>query len=205
MLQALQRHEYATRVEQTHVEVIVRLTARISAAAFAAALIVFAAGARNRRPGKRAAVRLLAAFILAHTIHFGAVLWLAVATAGENIRARGGWIFMLTVAVLFYLSAFSILRDWTRLGAGRASARGQRLAAHAGVVFIALIFLNSYGARAGRMPLFWLPTILIAAAVVTYFKRMPRPTSSVLPALTSAGAPRLDRSPSRGGSDSRSP
>jgi hypothetical protein len=182
VLQALQRHEYATRVEQPQVELIVRLTARISAAAFAAALMVFAARGRSRPVGVRHEIRLLIAFVLAHTIHFGAVMCLAVVTAGENIRARGGWILVLTVAVLFYLAAFSILRAW-RLADAAAWPRGQRLVAHAGVVFIALIFLNSYGARAVRMPVYWLPAILMAAAVVAYFIRV-RPATFAIRSAT---------------------
>ena len=162
-------------MEQPDVELIVRVTARISAALFAAALISFAAAAR-RHQGRGPRIRLFIAFLLAHSIHFGAVMWLAALTAGENIRARGGWILVLTVAALFYLAAFSILRAWSRPAAGRAPSRVERLSAHAGVAFVALIFLNSYAARAGRMPVYWVPTILLLAVVVAYFSLVRQPS-----------------------------
>lgn len=151
---------------------IVRATARVSAACFAAALVAFAARARQHHDAGSTGVHLFVAFIAAHTIHFGAVLWLAVLTAGENIRARDGWFVVLTVGALFYLGAFAILRTWRRLDAGRMPARGERVAAHAAVAFIAAVFLNSYAARLGRMPVYWVPAILMAAVVTGYFIRV---------------------------------
>jgi multisubunit Na+/H+ antiporter MnhB subunit len=127
-------------VEQPQVELIVRLTARVSAAAFAAALILFALGHRHRRRGVRYGVRLFVAFILAHTIHFSAVAWLAMLTAGENIRRRGGWAVVLAVAVLFYLAAFGILRAWRKIGSARLLSRNDRLVTDVGVAFIAFVF-----------------------------------------------------------------
>jgi hypothetical protein len=155
-------------VDQAQVELLVRVTARISAAAFAAALI--ALSLRRRNPFRAShEIRFFIAFILAHTIHFGTVMWLAVMTAGQNIRIRGGWIVVLPVAALFYLAAFAILRAWISLAARRVLPRGDWWAAHVGVVLIALIFLNSYIARVGRMPAYWVPAILMIAAVVAYF------------------------------------
>lgn len=159
-------------MEQAQVELIVRATARVSAACFAAALIAFAARAPRHHEAGSTGVRLFVAFILAHTIHFGAVLWLAVLTSGENIRARDGWFVVLTVGALFYLAAFAILGAWRGFGAGRTVTRAKRLAGHAGVAFIAVIFLNSYAARVGRMPVYWVPAILMVAVVTGYFIRV---------------------------------
>lgn len=146
---------------------MVRVTARISASAFVAALIVFAIRGGNSVRVTHA-LRFFGAFVLAHTIHFGAVVWLAVITASENIRARGGWPLMLLIATLFYLACFAILRAWTYLAVRRALSRGHWSAAHAGVVLIALIFLNSYVARVGAMPIYWVPALVMIAAVIAY-------------------------------------
>jgi hypothetical protein len=154
-------------VDQGQVEFLVRVTARISAAAFVAALI--AVSIRRGNPARVShALRLFIAFILAHTIHFVAVLWLAVMTAGQNIRARGGWIVVLPVAGLFYLAAFAILRDWINLNARRVVSRGDRWTSHAGIILIALIFLNSYVARVGSIPVYWVPAIVMIATVIAY-------------------------------------
>jgi hypothetical protein len=152
------------------IELLVRVTARLSAAAFAAALIVFASRGFHRRRVHRA-VHFLVAFILAHTIHFLAVVWLAVATQGENIQVRGGWVAALIVAGLFYASAFAVMRAWNGLASGRALSSGERLAAYGCVAVIALVFLNSYVARVASLPIYWLPTIGMIAIVIDYFVR----------------------------------
>jgi hypothetical protein len=152
------------------IELLVRVTARLSAAAFAAALIVFASRGFHRRRVHRA-VHFLVAFILAHTIHFLAVVWLAVATQGENIQVRGGWVAALIVAGLFYASAFAVMRAWNGLASGRALSSGERLAAYGCVAVIALVFLNSYVARVASLPIYWLPTIGMIASVIDYFVR----------------------------------
>jgi hypothetical protein len=165
---------YATRVEQTHVELIVQMTARVSAAAFAAALILFALSGRDRQRGARRGVRLFMAFILAHSIHFCAVIGLAAVTGQENIRARGGWLVALTIAGLFYLSSFAILQAWRRVGSGRSMSSAARRAAHIGVAFIAVVFLTSYIARAATLPIYWLPTIGMIGTVAAFFLRARR-------------------------------
>src|SRR5687768_13559668 len=99
-------------------------------------------------------MRLFLGFILAHTIHFSAVAWLAVLTSGENIRTRGGWAVVLTAAVLFYVAAFGILRSWRRLDSGRSWSRSDRLAADVSIALIAMVFLNSYLSRVQIMPLY---------------------------------------------------
>jgi hypothetical protein len=157
-------------MEQAHIETIVRSTVRISGLMFVAALTLYAAAGARRR-WIRHAVRALAAFIAAHTIHFGAVVWLAVVTAGTNIDERGGWGLMLLVAVLFYSSAFGVLGTWREVAAGRQPTAPSVAAARFGVLFIAAIFLNSYFARVEGMPIYWLAATAMIAAVGLYFLR----------------------------------
>src|SRR5262245_65953525 len=77
---------------------LTRITARFSATLFAAALLGFAA---RRRVSSLVAVRLFAAFLAAHAVHFSIVFMLAYATDGANFRARGGYPLTLAVGVLF--------------------------------------------------------------------------------------------------------
>ena len=111
-------------------------------------------------------------FVLAHTIHFAAIVWLAVLTAGANIQERDGWTVVLTVAALFYVAAFLIVRAWRAIDSGRVLPRRDRLAANAGITLIAVAFLNSYLARAADKPLYWLPALCMVASVAVYFVRM---------------------------------
>jgi hypothetical protein len=165
-------------VEQPQIELFVRLTARVSAAAFGLALLLFSFSAlRPRRV--RHALWFLSAFIVVHTIHFGTVGWLAAVTDGSNIQARGGWPVAAAVAGLFYLSAFALLRLWRDVGSGRGVTSGERLLAHASVAVIALVFLNSYVARVETMPVYWLPTIGMVAVVSAYFVRARAATADV--------------------------
>ena len=160
----------STRMEQTTVELIVRLTARLSAATFAAALLLLAAG--DHRYGRLAlGTRLFAGFIVVHTIHFFTVAWLAVLTAGENIRERDGWAVVVTVAVVFYAAAFVVLRAWRDPGTGHSSSRRLHVAARVAVVVIGAVFLNSYVGRAVHTPVYWLPAAGVAVAVALYVVR----------------------------------
>jgi hypothetical protein len=158
-------------VDQPDVELIVRLTARVSAAAFAGALILFAAGYQHDQRRLFLGTRLFAAFIVAHTIHFWAVAWLAVASGGENIRERGGWTVVLTVALLFYTAVFLVLRAWRYAALRHASSGSLHVTADVAVVAIAVVFLTSYLARVQRMPVYWLPAICLAGIVALYFVR----------------------------------
>jgi hypothetical protein len=155
-------------VDQPTVELMVRLTARLSAASFAAALIVFAAGYPHHRQRERFATRLFAGFIVAHTIHFGTVGWLAVVTANENIQERGGWTAVASVAVLFYAAAFVVLRGWNVPMSERSPSRRPRVMTNVAVVAIAVAFLNSYLARAVVMPIYWLPVAGLTGTVALY-------------------------------------
>jgi hypothetical protein len=158
-------------VDQANVELMVRLTARASAAAFAAALILFAGGHPHDQRRLRLGSRLFAAFIVAHTIHFGTVACLAVATGGQNIRERDGWTVVLTVAVLFYTAALLVVRAWRNRALGRSSSRRLRVTADVAVAAIAVVFLNSFLARVERMPVYWLPAICLTGIVARYFFR----------------------------------
>lgn len=158
-------------MNQPTAELIVRLTARLSAATFAAALILFAAGYRHDRRRLYLGTRLFAGFIVAHTIHLVTVAWLAVMTDGENIRERDGWAVAVTVALLFYMAVFLVLRAWHDAALGHSPSPGLRVMGDVAVVAIAAVFLNSYLARAVRMPVYWLPAVGLAGSVALYFVR----------------------------------
>ena len=158
-------------MDEEQVRLLVRVTARLSAIGFLAALGLFAARFPARPPKVGGAIRLLTSFLVVHTIHFGAVAWLALLTAGENIRERSGWLVVMTVAAAFYLSAFGILRMWRGVALARPVSRPGRLAADFGVLFIAAIFLNSYAARVGTMPAYWLWIAGLVLVVTAYIAR----------------------------------
>jgi hypothetical protein len=150
---------------------MVRLTARVSVLMFAAALIAFAAGYQHDRQRLHVGTRLFAGFVVAHTIHFATVAWLAVVTSGENVRERDGWAVVVTVALLFYLAVFSVLRAWGHTALGRTSSWTLRVTANGAIVAITAVFLNSYLGRVGRMPVYWLPAAGLAGTVALYFVR----------------------------------
>ena len=158
-------------MDEPQVRLIVQITARLSAIAFLAALGLFAARLGSRPRKVDGAIALLTAFLVLHTIHFGAVGWLAILTASENIRERGGWALMMGVAAAFYLAAFGILRLWRSVASARRVSRPQGLAAHGGVLFIAAIFLNSYAARAETKPIYWLWIVGLVLVVTAYMAR----------------------------------
>jgi hypothetical protein len=162
-------------VDQPTVELIVRLTARLSAALFAAALILFAAGYPHDQRRQYVGTRLFEGFIVAHTIHFVTVAWLAVVTSGENIRERDGWAAVGTVAVLFYAAAFVIVRAWNDVMTGHSPSRKLRVTANVAVAAIAAVFLNSYFARVALMPIYWLLAVGLAGIVAVYLARMRAP------------------------------
>lgn len=143
----------------------------MSAAAFATALLLFSFSTGPRPRRIRRALQLLWAFVALHTIHFGFVVWLAAVTNAANIDDRGGWPLMLVVAALFYGSSFAILRLWHGVDSHRRAASDARPGAYAGVVFIAVVFLNSYLARAEDMPIYGLAAIAMIAVVAVYFVR----------------------------------
>jgi hypothetical protein len=162
----------ASRVDQATAALLVRLTARVSVAVFAAALIVFAAGYQHDPRRLSVGTRLFAGFVVAHTVHFATVALLAVVTSGENIREREGWAVVVTVALLFYTAVFFVLRAWRNaaMGPSSSSLRGANVA----IVAIAAVFLNSYLARVAEMPIYWLPTVGLVGTVALYLARTRR-------------------------------
>jgi hypothetical protein len=148
------------------VELAVRLTARLSAAVFAAALALFAL----RRAG-RPAVGALATFIVIHSVHFATVVWLAAISGGGNIRDRGGWTVVLVVAAVFYAAAFTMLRAWRRAAAGGSVTTAHRVLTHTGAITIWLIFMNSYVSRIPSDGRFAIPAIVLTLALVAYLWR----------------------------------
>lgn len=156
------------------VRLAVRVTARLSAIAWLAALALCAIRYRTEPRRIVEAIRLLVAFIVLHTIHFGTVVWLAVLTAGENVDERGGWPAMLGAAAAFYLAAFSILRMWGGVATAQPVSDAARGAAQLGVLFIAAIFLNSYVSRTESMPIYWIWTMAMVLVVIVYLVRSAR-------------------------------
>lgn len=146
---------------------LTRITARISATLFAAALLTFAA---RQRVSARVAVRVFAAFIAAHAVHFSAVFLLAYATSGANLRARGGYPLTITVGALFGASAVAGL---LRLRASEP-ARGLRLAGGLGIAFIWFAFTLAYGSRAFVSPVFAIPTIVLTVAFLAFLNESRR-------------------------------
>lgn len=158
-------------MDEDQVRLVVRVTARLSAIAFLVALGLFAVQyhATPRRTG--GPIRLFVSFIVLHTIHFSAVVWLAVLTAGENIRERDGWPVVMVVAAAFYLSAFGILRVWRGVGSARVVSRRELLTAHLAVLLIAAIFVNSYVSRVKTTPVYWLWIAGMVLVVIAYLLR----------------------------------
>lgn len=119
----------ALDVEQA--ALLVRVTARVSAVVFATALVVSArrlsAGATTEPMRYRSAdLGCFTLFLVAHTIHFAAVVALAVAAAGQNIRDAGGYLVTGVAAIAFYVACGTVLRvktretpRWTTSGARR--------------------------------------------------------------------------------------
>jgi hypothetical protein len=159
-------------VDQPTVELIVRLTARLSATLFAAAVILFALGYPHHQRRQHLGARLLAGFIAAHTVHFATVAWLAVVTAGDNIRERDGWAAVALVATLFYAAVFLVGRAWTEWTRGHVPSRMLRIMANVAVAAIAAAFLSAYVARVALIPVYWLPALALAGIVTLYLARM---------------------------------
>jgi hypothetical protein len=135
----------------------VRLTARISVALYSLGLGGFAvAASRGRDP--RAAMKVLQSFVLSHTIHFGFVAWLTVATAGENITRRGGWLLTSVVGVVFYAASFAML----------FGVRRHRPSGVSGAVVIWLMFVLTYAGRIPGNPVFALPVAATSIALGAY-------------------------------------
>jgi hypothetical protein len=157
-------------VSPAQIAVWVRLTARVSVALYSLGLGGFAVAAfRGRDP--RAALRVLQSFVLSHTIHFGFVAWLTVATAGENIMRRGGWLLTSIVGVVFYAAAFAML----------SGVRQHHRSAVSGAIVIWLMFVITYLGRIPTNIVFALPAAATSIALGAYLfgPRRPAPHRTV--------------------------
>jgi hypothetical protein len=139
----------ALDVEQA--ALLVRVTARVSAVLFATALVVSArrlsaggtAGPTRYRSADLACFTL---FLVAHTIHFAAVVALAVASSGQNIRDAGGYAATAVAATAFYVACGAVLRAKARETPRWTTARARRVEIWiSGVVWI--VFVQAYALR----------------------------------------------------------
>jgi hypothetical protein len=145
----------------------VRLTARASALIFAASLVAGAVelvAPHSEFARRGAGWKLLAALLVSHTIHFSLVLALAVATDGENVAGRGGWVLATSVGFAFYAAAGGALL----LRRTAASARGvpQIAGETALCLVVGLAFLMTYLGGVARTPLYALMAALLAGAML---------------------------------------
>jgi hypothetical protein len=140
----------------------VHWTARASAVLFALALL--APTLSLRRP-----LMPYVGFMLAHTIHFSFVVWLALVTGGarmfpggRDIADVGGWPAVFGVFTLFYvLASLGLLARHRGRNAGRALRLGGRFA----TTFLGYMFVSTYVPLMTRSPWFAVPAALITAAV----------------------------------------
>jgi len=151
---------------------LVRVTARASAAVFAASLVAAARrladdDSVDARAARRADVAAFAGFLTAHTIHFASVLLLAAATGGENIRNAGGWIPTLAAAGAFYVSCGAVLRGKLRQAARWTTAGARRLDI-ATMAIVWLVFFQAYALRLTQSRWFAALAIVLGASAAMF-------------------------------------
>jgi energy-converting hydrogenase Eha subunit C len=146
---------------------LARITARLSATLFVASLFAFAA---RRRVSPRVPVRLFAAFLASHGVHFSIVLLLAYVTGGANFRSRGGYPLTIAVGLLFAAGAVAWI---LRLRASEPT-RALRLAGGLGIGFIWFAFTETYASRAFISPIFAIPTVVLIAAFLVFLNEWRR-------------------------------
>ena len=144
-------------VSPSQIALWTRLTARLSVALYSLALAGFAMAARRGRES-RAPQRTLQAFVLSHTIHFGFVAWLTVATAGENIARRGGPLLTSVIGAVFYVACFAML----------FGARQRRRSALWGATVIWLMFVGTYAGGIPTHAVYALPVVVSSIALGAY-------------------------------------
>ncbi|HKQ97839.1 MAG TPA: hypothetical protein VJV75_08190 [Candidatus Polarisedimenticolia bacterium] len=84
--------------------------------------------------------------------------WLTVATAGENITARGGPLLTIAVGVVFYVASIALL----------FGVRQRRRSALLGATVIWLMFVLTYVGRIPANGLFALPVAAASTALGAY-------------------------------------
>ena len=168
---------------------LVRATARVSAVILAGNLLVAARrvgrvggpalrqaqGTPSLSRGERAAlrtldIRLFAAFIVSHTIHFVCVALLTIATAGANIDARAGYAPVIAIGVLFYVGCVVVMRAKLRQSLGWADARQRRIELWS-LVAIWLAFFQAYITRLLQSWLFSALAIALLYSMVLFLVR----------------------------------
>jgi len=151
--------------------VVVRLTARVSAAVFAAGLVAaarrLASGESAAGAARRADIAAFGAFLGAHTIHFAAVLMLAAATSGANIRSAGGWLPTLAVAAAFYAACGAVLRGKLRAAPRWTTAAARRLDV-ATMAIVWIVFFQAYALRLLQSAWFTALAVALAASLGLY-------------------------------------
>lgn len=160
-----------------------QMTGRLSALLFVTALL---APAVSGRASRRSAGFFLA-FITAHTAHYAAVVWFAVANGGRDLfpggrslQDVGGWLTVLGLFAFFYVLAFIGL---AARRAGLAAGRWLRGADRMATILIGLQFVATYAPLVTRSLWFVAPTALLFIALVAYafgdkVRRLPCPTSA---------------------------
>jgi len=151
---------------------LVRATARVSAAVFAASLVAAARrlaadDAMDIGAARRADVAAFAAFLAAHTIHFGSVLMLAVATSGQNIRDAGGYSATFVVGAAFYAACAAVLRAKLRT-APRWTTVAQRRTEIGTIAVVWVVFFQAYALRLLQSVWFTALAVALAAALAMF-------------------------------------
>lgn len=141
----------------------VHWTARTSAMLFATALL--APMLRLRRP-----LLPYVGFMVAHTIHFAFVVWLAVVVRGERMFPGGrdmgdvgGWAAVFGIFAFFYLLATAGLLARRR---GTEAGRALRLTGRFATTFLGYMFVSTYVPLLARSGFYALPAALITLAVL---------------------------------------
>jgi hypothetical protein len=160
---------------------LVRVTARVSAASFAISLGASAsrlgAGAAALAARRRSDLAAFGLFIAAHTVHFASVALLAWVTEGRNIRDAGGYAATGAAGLAFYAACGAVLRSKARRAA-RWSATGQRRLEVSTSAIIWIIFFQAYALRLTQSALFAALALALAAALALFLARARTPISS---------------------------
>ncbi|HWO08670.1 MAG TPA: hypothetical protein VNN80_04300 [Polyangiaceae bacterium] len=141
----------------------VHWTARASAVLFALALWAPVLGLRRQQ-------RPYLAFMVAHTVHFGFVVWLALVTGGarmfpggRDIADAGGWPAVFGIFAFFYALASVGLLARHR---GRDAGGALRLGGHLATTFLGYMYVSTYVGLVTRSPWYALPAALVGVAVL---------------------------------------
>jgi hypothetical protein len=146
----------------------VHWTARASAVLFATALLAPTLLAPTL--ALRRSLLPYVGFMMAHTIHFGFVVWLAMVTGGakmfpggRDIGDVGGWPAVFGIFTFFYvLATAGLLARRRGSEAGRALRFGGRFA----TTFLGYMFVSTYVPLVSRSAWYALPAALVALAVL---------------------------------------